>query len=61
MATCRICGGYASEGKDMCPWDQIRHGELVKGKWVVDASAATTKELRPEKPGEQTTLDLGEN
>jgi hypothetical protein len=41
MAKCRVCGGYASEGKVMCPWDQIRHGELVKGKWVVDATGAT--------------------
>ena len=34
----------------MCPWDQIRHGELVKGKWVVDASAATSKTLVPDVP-----------
>lgn len=35
MATCKRCGQYASEGKELCPFDQIRNGELVKGKWVV--------------------------
>ena len=50
MAKCRVCGGYASEGKEMCPWDQIRHGEFVKGKWVVDASAAIAKTLVPDVP-----------
>ena len=63
MAKCRVCGGYASEGKEMCPWDQIRHGELVKGKWVVDASAAIAKALVPDVPENedgQIGFNLGE-
>lgn len=50
MPKCRFCGGYASVGKDICPFDQIRHGEFVKGKWVVDASAAIAKILVPDVP-----------
>jgi hypothetical protein len=52
-----MCGGYASEGKAMCPFDQIRHGEFVKGKWVVDATAATN--MPPDESAVDTDGQIG--
>ena len=41
----------------MCPWDQIRHGEFVKGKWVVDATVAIT--LPPDEPAVDDDGQIG--
>lgn len=56
MGRCRVCGGYASEGKSMCPWDQIRHGEFKNGKWVVIPPFPIKDQ--PPPPGTQGEMKL---
>lgn len=56
MATCKGCDRYASQGKDLCPFCQIRWGDChVKG--------VLTKDLQPAPKPEETQIgfDLGEN
>lgn len=58
MPKCRVCGGYASEGKPLCPFDQIRHGKFDKGKWIVDWNAGAGRPVQPPPLAEMIQQDL---
>lgn len=64
MGVCKVCGGYASEGKSMCPFHQIRHGKFVNKKWIAILPADLrnqigTGEIQYDSNGQMTFLNDG--